>query len=121
MTAEFGNLTGKRVLVTGASTGIGRAIALELAHGGADVLVHCASSVEQAQNVVDEIQSRSDKKELSFSRHFSSETNYEQFVQDIWKEHQPIDIWINNAGVDLLTGDAARLGLSKKTASTIRS
>lgn len=113
MTTKFGNLTGKRAMVTGASTGIGRAIALELAEGGADVLVHCASSLEQAQNVVAEI-SQIGQKGVVVQQTFSSETNYEQFVQDIWKEHHPIDIWINNAGIDLLTGDAASWDYQKK-------
>ncbi|MGB3394469.1 MAG: 3-ketoacyl-ACP reductase FabG2 [Stenotrophomonas sp.] len=44
------------VLVTGASRGIGRAIALRCARDGFDVVVHCRSRVEEAQAVVDEIQ-----------------------------------------------------------------
>ena len=50
-------MTGNRcVLVTGASRGIGRAIALRIAHDGFDVAVHCRSRVEEAQAVVAEIQ-----------------------------------------------------------------
>ncbi|MFH7519240.1 SDR family NAD(P)-dependent oxidoreductase, partial [Pseudomonas syringae group genomosp. 7] len=50
-------MTGNRcVLVTGASRGIGRAIALRVAHDGFDVAVHCRSRVEEAQAVVAEIQ-----------------------------------------------------------------
>ncbi|MEG0182763.1 MAG: SDR family NAD(P)-dependent oxidoreductase, partial [Stenotrophomonas sp.] len=45
------------VLVTGASRGIGRAIALRIARDGFDVVVHCRSRVQEAQAVVDEIQS----------------------------------------------------------------
>ena len=48
-----GNLT---VLVTGASRGIGRAIALRIARDGFDVVVHCRSRIEDAQAVVTEIQ-----------------------------------------------------------------
>ncbi|MGE8208516.1 MAG: 3-oxoacyl-ACP reductase FabG [Stenotrophomonas rhizophila] len=48
-----GNLT---VLVTGASRGIGRAIALRIARDGFDVVVHCRSRVEEAQDVVAQIQ-----------------------------------------------------------------
>lgn len=44
------------VLVTGASRGIGRAIALRIARDGFDVVVHCRSRVEEAQEVADEIQ-----------------------------------------------------------------
>ena len=113
MTTEFGDLTGKRAMVTGASSGIGRAIALELACGGADVLVHCASSIKQAQKVVREIEQLGQKGDV-VQQTFSSDTNYEQFVKNIWKEHQPIDIWVNNAGIDLLTGDAASWNYQKK-------
>ena len=50
-------MTGNRsVLVTGASRGIGRAIALRIARDGFDVVVHCRSRVEEAQAVADEIQ-----------------------------------------------------------------
>ena len=48
-----GNLT---VLVTGASRGIGRAVALRCARDGFDVVVHCRSRIEEAQAVVAEIQ-----------------------------------------------------------------
>jgi 3-oxoacyl-[acyl-carrier protein] reductase len=48
-----GNLT---VLVTGASRGIGRAIALRIARDGFDVVVHCRSRIEEAQEVVAQIQ-----------------------------------------------------------------
>ncbi|HIE1459381.1 TPA: 3-ketoacyl-ACP reductase FabG2 [Stenotrophomonas maltophilia] len=50
-------MTGNRsVLVTGASRGIGRAIALRIARDGFDVVVHCRSRVEEAQAVMAEIQ-----------------------------------------------------------------
>jgi len=48
-----GNLT---VLVTGASRGIGRAIALRIARDGFDVVVHCRSRIEEAQDVMAQIQ-----------------------------------------------------------------
>ena len=48
-----GNLT---VLVTGASRGIGRAVALRIARDGFDVVVHCRSRIEEAQAVVAQIQ-----------------------------------------------------------------
>ena len=45
----------KKVLVTGSSRGIGKAIALRLARDGYKVIVHCASNTEKAKNVCDEI------------------------------------------------------------------
>jgi enoyl-[acyl-carrier protein] reductase III len=51
----YKNLTGKIALVTGSSRGIGRAIALELAHHGADLIIHYLRKKNAADEVVDEI------------------------------------------------------------------
>ena len=52
------SLKGKIALVTGASRGMGRASALELAQAGAQVLVHFSSGAEEAERVVAEIRER---------------------------------------------------------------
>ncbi|MCU0871746.1 MAG: glucose 1-dehydrogenase [Pirellulaceae bacterium] len=52
-----GKLAGKRALVTGSGTGIGREIALEFARQGADVLLHCAHSGAGAESAAEEIRS----------------------------------------------------------------
>ncbi|MGK3603689.1 SDR family NAD(P)-dependent oxidoreductase, partial [Klebsiella variicola] len=49
------DLTGKKALVTGASRGLGRAIALSLARAGADVVITYEKSADKAQAVADEI------------------------------------------------------------------
>ncbi|WP_444998348.1 3-ketoacyl-ACP reductase FabG2 [Aliikangiella sp. IMCC44359] len=49
----------QRVLVTGSSRGIGKAIALTLANAGFDIVVHCRSGIESAQAVVEEIKQSS--------------------------------------------------------------
>ena len=49
------NLKGKKALVTGSTQGIGEAIAKTLAEYGAEVFIHCGSSVEKAENVASEI------------------------------------------------------------------
>ncbi|HIS93807.1 MAG TPA: SDR family NAD(P)-dependent oxidoreductase, partial [Candidatus Alectryocaccomicrobium excrementavium] len=54
---------GKRALITGSSRGIGSAIALELARGGADIAVHCASNLERAREVAAQIASLGRKAE----------------------------------------------------------
>jgi NAD(P)-dependent dehydrogenase (short-subunit alcohol dehydrogenase family) len=49
----YGKLAGKRALVTGSSTGLGREIALEFARGGADVVLHYARRKKGAQRAVE--------------------------------------------------------------------
>ena len=56
--ADMLSLKGKTALVTGSNRGIGKALALALAEYGAEVIVHCASGVERAQQVADEISAR---------------------------------------------------------------
>ncbi|MBI3866368.1 MAG: SDR family oxidoreductase [Planctomycetia bacterium] len=104
----FGDLTGRRAVVTGASSGIGRAIALELARGGADVLVHCRSSVASTEAVRDECRVLGRAAEV-VARDFSTDDGLAGFVDEAWRQWGPIDVWVNNAGADLLTGTDARL------------
>lgn len=113
MTSPFANLAGRRALVTGASTGIGRAIAVELAHGGADVLIHCRASVGDAQAVCDECRGLGRKSDL-LACDFSRPEALPEFIKKVWQQWGLIDIWVNNAGADLLTGDGARLEYSAK-------
>jgi 3-oxoacyl-[acyl-carrier protein] reductase len=109
----FGSLAGRRAVVTGASSGIGRAIALELARGGADVVIHCRSSVSAAEQVRDECRGLgTDAAVLSCD--FSQTENLSQFVEEAWSQWGPVDIWVNNAGADLLTGPDAKLEYSAK-------
>jgi len=108
---EFATLAGKRAVVTGSSSGIGRAIALELARAGADVLVHYARSKDKAESVAAEVQS------LGVDSHILkcdlASDHLEQFVEQTWNQ-QDIDIWVNNAGVDLLTGAGKSLSYEEK-------
>ncbi len=110
--SSFGNLTGKRALVTGASSGIGREIALELARGGCDVIVHYGRSEEAANKVVEQIRELGRQ---SISRQLSLPSNsFQAFVDDAWSVWDGIDIWINNAGADLLTGPGAKCSFPEK-------
>jgi 3-oxoacyl-[acyl-carrier protein] reductase len=109
----FAQLTGQRAVVTGASTGIGRAIALELARAGTDVIVHYAHSQEAALHVVEEIG------QLGRTAHaipfdLKNGEMLAKFVERVWDDFGPIDLWVNNAGVDLLTGADAQLDYSQK-------
>lgn len=107
--AMFADLTGRCALVTGSSSGIGRAIALELARGGADVIVHHRRSWDEAKAVADEING------MGRSVHvvqfdLRDRDGYDEFFEELQsRSDRLIDVWINNAGADLLTGADARL------------
>ncbi|MEZ6124431.1 MAG: SDR family NAD(P)-dependent oxidoreductase [Planctomycetaceae bacterium] len=60
----FAHLRDRRIVVTGASSGIGRAIALECAAAGADVVITFCRSKARAQSVADEIQQRGRSSEI---------------------------------------------------------
>jgi 2-amino-4-hydroxy-6-hydroxymethyldihydropteridine diphosphokinase len=106
-------LAGLRALVTGSTSGIGRAIALELATAGADVIVHGRRSGPVAEVVADAIRSRgvlshtllADLRDAGACR---------RLAQAAWDQWQGLDIWINNAGADTLTGEAAHWSFERK-------
>jgi acetoacetyl-CoA reductase len=104
MTAEKGNrngagpLTGKMALVTGASRGIGRAIALELAHRGASVAVNYQSSQAAAESVAEEIRALGVDCILC-QGDVSSTTEAHRVVESVLATWKRIDILVNNAGI----------------------
>ena len=109
----FGDLTGKRAIVTGASSGIGRAIAFEFARAGADVIVHFAKSQEAAEAVAKEIRRLGTRSATLFAD-FSRPELLGPFVVEAFSLWSGLDIWVQNAGADLLTGEAAKLGYDAK-------
>lgn len=111
--SSFGSLAGKRIVVTGSSTGIGRAMALEFAAADADVVVNCRQSLDEAQQVVNSIKECGrDGRIVQGDVRDSSQL--ERLIEDAWNCFGGVDVWINNAGVDLLTGDNAKLTYDQK-------
>lgn len=86
------------VLVTGASRGIGRAIALAFAQAGAHVAVNYASSPEKAEAVVKEIEALG-VKALAVCGNVADDASVEAMVETVEKELGPIDVLVNNAGI----------------------
>lgn len=99
-------------MVTGSSSGIGRAIALELARAGCDVLVHCARSREAAEALASEIREMGRQSDVCQFDFLSGEFTW--FVDDVWSRWGGVDFWVNNAGADLLTGGARELSFERK-------
>ena len=91
-------LNGKIALVTGASRGIGREIALELAQNGATVIVNYNGSKDKADEVVDTIKKNNGIAE-SYGCSVADFTKTEEMIQYIIKTYGSLDILVNNAGI----------------------
>ena len=111
--SEFANLSGLRAVVTGSTSGIGRAIACEFVHAGSNVIIHGRQDLEAAESLAKELQSQGPRA-VAVMADVSDENALPDFVERCWAELEGIDIWVNNAGADLLTGDAAKLGFADK-------
>lgn len=110
---DFGDLSGLRAVVTGSSSGIGRAIARELARGGADLILHCRQTIRQAEQLAGEIQQLGRQAKLC-TADLADEAGLGDFVEHVWECYGGVEVWINNAGVDLLTGEAAGFDYTTK-------
>ncbi|WP_455055676.1 3-oxoacyl-[acyl-carrier-protein] reductase [Merdimonas faecis] len=91
-------LAGKVALVTGASRGIGKAIACKLAREGAKVIINYNGSKEKAEAVKSEIEAAGGQAEV-YQCDVSDYTACETFIQTVIKEEGSLDILVNNAGI----------------------
>jgi 3-oxoacyl-[acyl-carrier protein] reductase len=92
------HLRNKVAIVTGASRGIGRAIALSLAAEGATVVVNYASASDAAQQVVTQIVTEGGNA-IALQADVSDATQVEALVNAVLEKWSRIDILINNAGI----------------------
>ena len=91
-------LAGQTAIVTGASRGIGKAIALSLSKSGAEVVVNYSSSPTQAHEVVQQIIS-SGGRAYSIQANVSEELEIDNLVKTVLEKSGKIDILVNNAGI----------------------
>lgn len=91
-------MEGKVALVTGGSRGIGKAIALELAKGGATVVINYNGSQDKAMDLKQEIEGRGGRVEI-YQCNVSDFAKCEELVQGIVKQFGSLDILVNNAGI----------------------
>ena len=92
------NLTGKTALVTGASKGIGKAIAIMLAHCGADI-IGISSQIQKDSDVEKEVKAAG-RDFTAYTVDLSNRDDLYNFINAVKKNHS-IDILINNAGIIL--------------------
>ena len=104
------DLSGKVVLVTGSSTGIGAAVAKGFAKAGASVAIHYGSSEKEANSVHAEIAASGGISKVFQADILSSDAN-RKLVADVVAEFGKLDVLIANAG-----GLVARAGLEEITA-----
>lgn len=91
-------MTGKHALVTGASRGIGRGIALELARQGYSVAINYAGNKVKAEEVAELIREMG-QKAIVIQADVTSESEVKDMVKTVIKEFGSIDVLVNNAGV----------------------
>jgi 3-oxoacyl-[acyl-carrier protein] reductase len=105
-------LAGLRALVTGSTNGIGKATALELAAGGADVIVH-GRREKAAMEVVERIRQSGVRSQIILAD-LRSPHECDRLARSAWETWDGLDIWVNNAGVDTLTAKAAEWSFERK-------
>ncbi|BAY27009.1 short-chain dehydrogenase/reductase SDR [Calothrix sp. NIES-2100] len=91
-------LSGKVAIITGASRGIGRAIALKLANNGASVVINYAGSTTKAQEVVAEI-TQNGGQALAVQADISQVADIQRLFDQTIAHFGKVDILVNNAGV----------------------
>jgi glucose 1-dehydrogenase len=96
---SMNGLDDKKVLVTGSSVGIGRAIAIRFAEEGAHVVVNYHKSREEAHETQQIIEERGGHKTLVIQADVSREADVRSMFESVLSEWGRLDILINNAGI----------------------
>ena len=108
----------KTAVITGASSGIGRGIALAFAREGAHIVVNYNRSVAKAQDAVSAIKAAGGSA-TAMQADVSCPDDVARLIRDAQAELGRIDIWVNNAGADILTGTAqmvtGAIGIAKES------
>lgn len=95
-------LNGQRILVTGASRGIGRAIAKQLSESGAEVIIHYNSNKQEAQNLLSELKTPA----FIEACDLSESAKVLGFIPSLVDKYGPLTGLVNNAGVAFAAADS---------------
>lgn len=106
-------LAGLRALVTGSTSGIGRAIAMLLAGAGAHVIVHGRGPGQRAAETTATCQTLGGQAQF-LAADLCTESACLELAAQAWRQWNGLDIFVANAGADTLTGEAARWPFLRK-------
>jgi NAD(P)-dependent dehydrogenase (short-subunit alcohol dehydrogenase family) len=101
------NMTGKTVLITGSTDGVGRYVAAQLAADGAKVLIH-GRDASRAGTLVDEIKRGGHEAPTFYQADLSSLAGARQLANAVMAEHQRLDVLVSNAGIGSRTSGVGR-------------
>src|SRR5690349_21045794 len=99
-------LKGKNALITGASSGIGEAIALRFGQEGANVAINYYSGADRAEAVKAKLReaakaNRDEHKSITVKANISDEAEIKQMFATVVKEFGTLDILVNNSGIQM--------------------
>jgi NAD(P)-dependent dehydrogenase (short-subunit alcohol dehydrogenase family) len=100
------DLTGKVVLVTGGSRGLGRSMVLGFARAGADVVI-ASRKLEACKAVAAEVEQTTGRRALPLAVHVGEWSQLDAFVDTAWNHFGKLDVLVNNAGMSPLYPDPA--------------
>jgi 3-oxoacyl-[acyl-carrier protein] reductase len=118
LTAQAGELplAGLRTVVTGASSGIGRAIAIAFAAAGARVGIGFWRSTEAARALAGEL---GGQEHPLLQGDLATLDGCTAIVAEAFRALEHVDVWVNNAGADVLTGEAREWPAERKLEALI--
>jgi 3-oxoacyl-[acyl-carrier protein] reductase len=107
------DLRGQTAVVTGASSGIGRQIAVRLAAAGANCLIHAGQNESGARQVAAAVEASGVNAHVVMAD-LGDTRQQDRLCDEALSWRDTIDIWVNNAGVDVLTGEASERSFEEK-------